>query len=281
MPDKFLYIVGASVATLCVLWLASASVSRLFVRRYIGRLMRSIGKAHLPSFSSDLVHSLPPAIQRYFHYALKDGQPNIRYAVISQQARFRHGANRPWMSVKATEYISGMEPGFVWDAVLKHHALWWRTAKLGYLQGKGSGHIKLFGAIALQEFDGPETDSSMLFRFLSELIWLPTGLLPTRTLRWVHVDEQTARAIIADAQVRVEALFHVNELGQVDRIVTESKYRDTKSGYEPTTFTMLCNNYEEVEGVMIPKEVRFVWNMPQGDVEYGQFKINDIVYHYA
>lgn len=184
------------------------------------------------------------------------------------------------MTIKAKEYISGMEPGFVWDAVLRHHPLWWRTAKLGYLHGRGSGHIKLFGAITLQEFEGPETDSSMLFRFLSELVWLPTGLLPTRTLRWTHGDDNTARALIADGDVRVEAIFHINAIGQVERIVTESKYRDTKSGFEPTTFTMHCSNYSEVEGVMIPMEVRFVWNMPQGDFEYGLFSIEDIAFNY-
>lgn len=281
MPDKFLVIVGASLATLGILWIASVTVSRIFVRRYIGRLLRSIGKTKLPSFSPELSRSLPVAVQRYLHYALKEGQPNIRYAIVTQQARFRHGANRPWMNVRATEYISGMEPGFVWDAVLRHHPLWWRTAKLGYLQGKGSGHIKLFGAITLQEFDGPETDTSMLFRFLSELVWLPTGLLPTRTLRWIHVDDNTARAVIADAEVRVEAVFHVNAIGQVERIVTESKYRDTKSGYEPATFTMQCDEYTEVEGVMIPKKVVFTWNMPSGDLEYGQFTIEDIAYYYA
>lgn len=263
-----------------VLWMASALVSRVFVRRYIRRLLNSIGKQQLPNFSAERVTSLPRAIQRYLHYALREGQPNIRYAVLTQRARFRHGANRPWMDVRATEYISGMEPGYVWDAVLKHHTLWWRTAKLGYLNGKGSGHIKLFGAIGLQEFAGPETDTSMLFRFLSELVWLPTGFMPTRTLRWEHINDNAARAIIVDGSTRAEAVFHVNDIGEVERIVTESKYRDTKSGYEPVTFTLHCRNYSEVEGVMIPLEVSFVWNQPSGDLEYGQFKVEDITYYY-
>jgi hypothetical protein len=281
LPDKLLFILSSTLGTILLLWAASAIVSRVFVRRYIGRLLHSIGRERLPNFTAALSEKLPVAIQRYLHYALKDGQPNIRYAVLEQRARFRHGANRPWMDVKAREYISGMEPGFVWDATLKHNRFWWRTAKLGYIAGEGHGHIKLFGALTLEEFDGPETNTSMLFRFLSELVWLPTGLLPTRTLRWESVDDNSARAIIVDGDVHVEAVFHVNSVGQVDRIVTDHKYRDTKSGYEPTTFTLACRNYAEVDGVMIPLEVDFVWNLPSGDLEYGQFRITDADFHFA
>lgn len=281
MGEKLLYILGSAIATLGILWCASAFVSRLFVRRYINRLLHTIGKQQLPNFSAELAEHLPVAIQRYMNYALKEGQPNIRYAILKQRARFRHGAHRPWMDVRATEYLSGMEPGFVWDAVLKHHPLWWRTAKLGYIQGQGRGHIKLFGAVTLEEFSGPETSTSMLFRFLSELVWLPTGLLPTRTLRWEHVNNNTAKARITDGTVSVEALFHVNATGQVESITTESKYRDTKSGFEPTKFTLKCRNYAEIEGVMIPLEVDFVWNLPDGDLEYGQFRITDVTFYYS
>jgi len=277
---KLPFILGTVVATVLTLWLFSAIVSRLFVRRGISRLLSSIGKEELPHFGPQLSERLPEAIQRYLHYALKEGQPNIRYAVLKQRARFRHRPQSPWFTVRATEYISGMEPGFVWDAVLQHHPLWWRTAKLSYMHGEGNGHIKLFGAITLEEFEGPETSVSMLFRFLSELVWLPTGLLPTKTLKWYAVDNDSARAVIIDGEYNVEATFHVNAIGQIDRIVTSSKFRDHKSGFEQARFTLECKEYREIEGVMIPTEVDFVWNLASGDFEYGQFKITDVAFYY-
>jgi hypothetical protein len=116
---------------------------------------------------------------------------------------------------------------------------------------------------------------------LSEQVWLPTGLLPTKTLRWDPIDASTARATIVDGTTRVSATVHVNELGQIDRIVTNDKYRDHKSGFEQATFTLVCKAYEEVEGVMIPTEVDFVWNLESGDFEYGQFRITRARYVYA
>jgi hypothetical protein len=277
---KLPFILTTVLVTVLALWMFSAIISRLFVRRWIGRLVRSVGRERLPHFGQALSSTLPSPIQRYLHYALKEGQPNIRYAVLKQRARFRHRPQSPWFTVRATEYISGMEPGFVWDAVLTHHPLWWRTAKLSYMEGQGHGHIKLFGAVTLEEFEGPETSTSMLFRFLSELVWLPTGLLPTKTLRWYAMDDHSARAVIHDQGSSVEAVFHVNALGQVDRIVTNSKYRDHKSGFEQAQFTLECKEYREVEGIMIPTEVDFVWNLADGDFEYGQFRIVAADYYY-
>ncbi|MCX6140699.1 MAG: hypothetical protein NTX15_07730 [Candidatus Kapabacteria bacterium] len=278
MP-KIIVILIASFGTLVVLGTLSAFVSRMFVTRAIRRLIQSIGKEPLPHFSASLARTLPDPVRRYLHYALKEGQPNIRYAVLKQKARFRHRPGSPWFTVKATEVISGMEAGFVWDAVLRHNRAWWRTAKLSYMKGEGHGHIKLFGSLTLQEYEGPETDTSMLFRFLSELVWLPTGLLPTKTLRWEPIDESTARAVITDGDTQVQATFHVNEIGEIDRIVTGDKYRDHKSGFEQATFTLRCRNYSEFEGVMIPTEVDFAWNLESGDFEYGQFNIIDVAYH--
>ena len=104
----------------------------------------------------------------------------------------------------------------------------------------------------------------MLFRFLSDLIWLPTGLLPTRALRWEHIDNDTARAVLRDESTVVQATFHVNSIGQIDRITTNSKYRDGRSGFEQTQFTLECKNYQEVEGIMIH---------PQQNLSVNRFQI--------
>ena len=117
-------------------------------------------------------------------------------------------------------------------------------------------------------------------RFLSDLIWLPTGLLPTNTLRWEHIDNDTARAVIRDGATRVDATFHMNEIGQIDKIITNSKFRDHRSGFEQTQFTLECKEYREIDGIMVPTEVDFVWNLPDGDFEYGQFVVSDVAYHY-
>lgn len=278
--EKLLYILIGSGVTLLVLVMSSALISRVFVARSKRKLIRTISNDNLPAFRADQTAGLPAPVQRYLQTVLKDGQQILRYAVLQQRATFRHRQESPWFRVKATEVISGMEPGWVWDALLTHNAAWWRTAKLSYLQGAAHGHIKLYGAFTLQEFEGPETDTSMLFRLLSELVWIPTAFLPTKALRWESVDDVTARATITDGTTRVSALFYFNERNEIERIVTTDKYRDHKSGFEQAQFTMLCSKYQDFEGVKIPTQVDFIWNLSSGDFDYGHFTLTSAAYYY-
>jgi hypothetical protein len=280
MP-KIVLILLAGLGTFLVLVSCSALISRVFVRRSIKRLVRTISNERLPRFSKQLVAGLPAPVQRYLLNVVPEGHENLRYAVLTQRARFRHRPGSPWFTVRATETISGMEPGFVWDAMLRHNAAWWRAAKLSYVQGEGHGHIKLYGAMTLQEYDGKETDTSMLFRFLSELVWIPTAFLPTKTLRWEPIDDRTSRAVISDGATRVNATFHFNDANEIERIVTSDKYRDHKSGFEQASFTMHCRTYKVIDGIKIPTEVEFVWNLESGDFDYGHFTITDAAYYFS
>ena len=279
--DKLLYIILGGAATLLVLVLGSALVSRVFVSRYKRKLIKTISKESLPSFSREQITSLPAPVQRYLLHVISENHPAIRYAVLEQRATFRHGPERPWFRVKAREIISGMEPGWVWDAVLIHKGGIRRTAKLSYVQGEAHGHIKFLGAFTTQEFHGPETDTSMLFRLLSEVVWIPTAFLPTKALRWEPIDDATAKAVITDGPTRVSAMFHFNQDNEIERITTSDKYRDHKSGFEQASFTMVCSSYKEFDGVKIPTQVDFIWNLETGDYDYGHFTITSARYHYA
>lgn len=279
LPRWLVLLIGIGV-TVTLFICISVIIGRVFVRRSIRRLIESIGKEQLPNFSAALCNNLPPPVARYLTWAIGEGHPNIRYAIIKQRAKFRNRPGGPWTHVKAREVLSGMEPAFVWDATLRHSRLWWKTAKLGFVNGSGSGHVKAYGSIVLQDLGGPETDASMLFRFLSELVWLPTGLVPTRTLRWEPINDKTARAVIKDGNLMVSATYHFGDEGQVERIVTDDKFRDLKSGFARSRFTMICRDYQDVDGVKIPLEVDFVWNLEEGDFEYGRFRIDDVRFYY-
>ena len=55
---------------------------------------------------------------------------------------------------------------------------------------------KLFNAITLVNFGGREIDQSALVRYLTEAVYFPTALLPSRTLRWEALDADSARATL-------------------------------------------------------------------------------------
>ena len=60
---------------------------------------------------------------------------------------------------------------------------------------------KLFSAITLVNFGGREIDQSALVRYLTEAVYFPTALLPSRTLRWEELDADSARATLVSPGV--------------------------------------------------------------------------------
>ena len=59
---------------------------------------------------------------------------------------------------------------------------------------------KLFSAVTLVNFGGREIDQSALVRYLTEAVYFPTALLPSRTLRWEELDADSARATLVSGQ---------------------------------------------------------------------------------
>ena len=91
----------------------------------------------------------------------------------------------------------------------------------------GKGHMlwKLFSALTLVNFGGREIDQSALVRYLSEAVYFPTALLPSRTLRWEPLNDDSARATLVHGGLCVSAVFYFNARGQIIRLTTADRPR--------------------------------------------------------
>ena len=74
-----------------------------------------------------------------------------------------------------------------------------------YFQGRGSMLIKLLSAVKVVDATGHEMDQGSLVRYLAEMPWFPTSLLPSGGLvKWEPVDGDSARAIMKDGDLTIE-----------------------------------------------------------------------------
>jgi hypothetical protein len=65
-------------------------------------------------FNQQQLHDLPDPVQRYFRYALKNGQPYISFARIKHDGKFKAGLEKDWMDIKGEQYATTEKPGFIW-----------------------------------------------------------------------------------------------------------------------------------------------------------------------
>ena len=90
-----------------------------------------------------------------------------------------------------------------------------------------AGHMfwKLLSALTLVNFGGPEVDRAALSRYLSEAVFFPTALLPSKSLTWEPDTNESAKATLTHQGNSVSAIFHFNEKGQVTHLQSSDRPR--------------------------------------------------------
>lgn len=131
----------------------------------------------------------------------------------------------------------------------------WRDISAGVRAGKGHMLWKLFSALTLVNFGGREIDQSALVRYLSEAVWFPTALLPSRTLRWEALDSDSARATLVHGGLCVSAVFHFNARGQIVRLTTTDRPRSVAAS-RVLSYTGACKPRRACNAAL---DICFLW----------------------
>ncbi len=222
---------------------------------------------HVPgNYEKAQILHLPPPVKKYFDYALKEKQQLISYSRLKHSGEFKPSTK--WTSIKGEEYFTVNPPGFVWFGNVR-----FISAKDIYCQGSGRMQIKLLSLIRLVDAKGEEFNQGELVRWLSELPWFPTALLPSYNLRWEAMDNESAKVSLTDYNKTVEGYFFYNKKGQI------TKFKAKRYG-EGKLQDWICqySDYQEVNGMQIPFYAEASWNSEVEDSKYAKFRIEKIEY---
>jgi len=276
---KLLLILGIVI----VIILLFITINRILfdkkVTKEIDILTKEGIKAQSKTFNFNDLEGLPEPVQRYFKYALRDGQEHIKFVRLKQIGEFRMKESQPWMPIHAEQYFTTEDTAFIWRVKLAMAPFIWIEGRDMYYQGRGNMLIKLLSTITVADAAGSEMDISSLIRFLSEALWLPTVLLPGDYIEWKEIDSNSARVIIKDKGYTASGIFTFNEKGEIIKFVTNDRYREVDGEYFKDRWTAYYRNYQEFDGMMIPTEGEVEWNLSDKDLQYAKLKITDIQYN--
>ena len=215
---------------------------------------------------------------RYFRKVLRDGQSGIRSARATQEAEFLIDGS--WRPLRATQHFTTSPPAFVWDARIDMAPLMPVFVRDSYIVGRGAMRASLLGVYALADEAGkPELDSGALQRFLGEAIWLPTVLLPSRTVSWTPRDERSALVTLTDATVRVTLLFEFDDGGMVIAI-SGDRYKEQNGSYSLQPWRIQCDEPGERAGMIIPLRCEVAWITSGNREPYWRGRITSIAYQF-
>jgi hypothetical protein len=222
-------------------------------------------------FTYEQLAGLPEPVQRYFKYAMKEGQPYISYVRLQHNGQFKTAPEKDWIDIKGHQYFTLASPGFIWKGMTTLF-----TADDRYVNGQGRLTVKLLSLFKIVDGKGPQFDEGELQRWLAENFWFPTNLLPNEHMRWESVDEATARLIFEYKEMSLTMNVSFNEKGELITIACQRYMGEDNlqkwQGY--------ASEYEERNGIMIPTFIEAVWALDSGDYSYARFKIKTIEYDY-
>lgn len=275
-----LYILAGIVAAMVVLVLAGKALFGSMVSRSVSQLLKDAGASGpVKIFTYNELEGLPEPVQRYFRHVLPQGQEYIRQVSLKQKGEIRTGEGQKWLPLEAGQHFTVHRPGFVWHAMVKPFPLLWLEGRDMYCQGRGSMLIKLLSAVKVVDATGREMDQGAFVRYLAEMPWFPTSLLPSEGLvKWEHVDGDSARAIMKDGDLTIAAVFYFNSSGEITRMETMDRYNDSEK--KKMKYTTRYSNYQDINGMKIPVEGIGEWNYPDRDYQYFRGKNTVIEYSY-
>lgn len=223
-------------------------------------------------FSYRQLAHLPEPAQRYFRYALKDGQSYISYARITHDGQFKTGLNKNWISIKGEQYATTEKPGFIWKGTTAMF-----TARDMYIADKGRLVVLLFSLFKVADAKGEEYNQGELLRWLGESILYPTQLLPGKRLQWHPIDSQSARLTFDYNGLSLFFNISFNETGEIIQMETR-RFMDKTT---LATWVIKCADYKEINNVKIPSTFEVLWRLEDGDFSYAKFNIKKIEYDKA
>lgn len=235
------------------------------------------GPRQEPAFA---LASVPPIVARYFARALGDAPRGASGAVFTQDAEMMIGDT--WRPLSATQYVSAVPAGFVWDARIAMAPGISVHVRDSYLRGHGSMEVALAAVVPMVSQHGrPELDAGALHRYLAELVWMPSGLLPGVSVRWEPIDDRSARVVRVDGQTTVALDFRFNAEADVEEIFTTSRFAEHDGEYALEPWLVRCRDYTVFDGVRVPSYCEVSWLKPDGPAPYWRGRLTSARYEFA
>ncbi len=265
------------LVALVVVTASAIAVDRLNYRAFLADASRAQALAHGASIppgpvaEGDLA-ALPAPVRRYLERAGVVGRPRYRFARVRHGGFFRPSPKAGWLPIRGEYLVTADPPSFVWCGKVQMPFGLAIVARDSCVEGRGRMLVRLASAVPLGRSTGPAIDESARGRLVSEVMLLPTALLPGPYLRWEAIDEASARLVVRSVGAEASGVITFGGDDLPSRIVIERTHE--RHGRVPWTGEV--RSYREFDGIAVCEEIEGAWNLPEGDFCYVRFRVTEV-----
>ncbi len=220
---------------------------------------------------------LPDPVQQYFRYSGFIGQPMSGITeILWADTKIKLGTDQQWRNLETRQYnftATGSRLAYM-NA---------RMAGIIPFEGRdrydnGRGHMlgTLARTVKVFNNDSREVALGGAVILLAESLLEPSIALQ-EYITWESIDQHTAGATLHQGELSVSGIFHFNENGEFIRFESGDRPYEMSTGkYKPIPFSIVLDEYHEVEGLKIPGRVYATWHLEDGDFTYWDGRITGL-----
>ncbi|RDU36977.1 hypothetical protein DRW41_09780 [Neobacillus piezotolerans] len=223
------------------------------------------------------LQGLPSPVQKWLLNSNAVGKERITTVRLKQEGQMRTKKDGPWMPIKADQYYTVDEPGFVWIADVRMAPFVHLSGIDTFKSGKGSMKIKLFSLIPVVNANAAEIDSGTLMRYLAEIPWFPSAALDPN-IKWEGIDNYSAKATIGYKGITVSGIFTFTKNGDIESFKGK-RYREMNGKYELNDWGGRYKGAKEFDGWRIPEKATVIWFEEDGEFNWYEARLSEIEYN--
>ena len=235
-------------------------------------------------YDSKEILDLPEPVQRFFKTVLQDGQAIVAKVEFSQHGQFHlNETEDKWHKFTATQLVVTQKLGFDWDAKIQMFPFINVFVHDTYLLREGNLQASILGLFTVAKMHNtPELNQGELLRFLAEIVWYPTSLLPSQGVVWEAIDQHSSRATVTDGKTTASVVFQFDTEGLITSMRAEARcYRVVGDKLMFMPWVGNFRKYSVQNGMRIPLEGEVGWEHPGGVQLYFKGTITKINYEFA
>ena len=278
MKKFVISIVGVLFILFLFLFWGGKVYTKYSIKTEIADLKSQVDFKSKKYFNYSLIEVQPKIIQKFFRAVIDDSSQTPNFITLNQSGNIKTEENYNWLNIKSIEYFTAQKPNLLWDAEIGNSKFFWIEIVDSYLKNKGNTLIKINSSITIGDSWGIEIDKSNLFKYLSEAVYFPTSLLPSKNLIWNILDSNSAEVKFTDKNTSLVAKIFFNTNGTIKKIETLDKFRPMNNNYKESLFTIYFFDYKKHSSFLIPTYCEVEWELEKGKFKFGKFKIDSIKY---
>jgi len=219
-------------------------------------------------FMEEDIAGLPMPVQKYFRYCGYIGTPKMSCSrVVYEDVDFKLGKDKPMIKIDYTQYNYVNKPNRIAYIDSSMYGIPFEGLD-AYIDGAGSMKGVIAKLYTLFHQTGKAMDKSSLVTFLAESLIVPNAALQDYII-WEAIDDLHAKATINCYGISASGIFTFNEKGEMLSFTTNDREAASTDGTsEKVKWSVVCNEYKEINGIRKPTVFQAIWNYDDGDLVY-------------